>query len=390
MNKLLSVVVPTKNRYKYLKYLIQLVDSFHSDEIELVVQDNSDDNQEILDFLEIDKQKYPSVAYFYSDEYLSMSGNSDKAVLNSQGEYVCFIGDDDGICRDIIDCVHWMKANNIDALRSQKTGFVWGDSTSNKLNNSSACLIYDMPSCSYKELSAIDELKKILKRGFQTIDNIPVLYNGIVKRTILNNIYTIGNTFFPGGSPDISNGVALSFYVERFVLVNFPVVISGSSKMTGGGIYKIKGRSLPIEEVPFIDRRVVDNWESDIPRVWAGRLAWPESGIKGLKYVSQSRYIKCLNRNYMYAAFSIYYVQHFKLACKFAPNKFLFYYYLIVILISNALRVIINKLISVFCSSRYVGRYIIRDVPDIIVAEQTIYEINKNNRIDFQKIKKIK
>ena len=49
--KLLSIVVPTKDRYKYLKYLIELIASFNSDEVELVIQDNSEDNKEILDFL---------------------------------------------------------------------------------------------------------------------------------------------------------------------------------------------------------------------------------------------------------------------------------------------------------------------------------------------------
>ena len=49
--KLLSIVVPTKNRYYYLKYLIRLVDNLHSEEVELVIQDNSDYNNEFVEYL---------------------------------------------------------------------------------------------------------------------------------------------------------------------------------------------------------------------------------------------------------------------------------------------------------------------------------------------------
>ena len=49
MGSLLSVVVPTKDRYYYLKKLIDLVDSFgYGEELELVVQDNTAKYSEIL------------------------------------------------------------------------------------------------------------------------------------------------------------------------------------------------------------------------------------------------------------------------------------------------------------------------------------------------------
>ena len=50
-NPIISIVVPTKNRYKYLKQFIILVESFKDERIELFIQDNSDDNSEILEFL---------------------------------------------------------------------------------------------------------------------------------------------------------------------------------------------------------------------------------------------------------------------------------------------------------------------------------------------------
>jgi glycosyltransferase involved in cell wall biosynthesis len=373
MKPLLSVVVPTKNRYKYLKYLIDLIEDFKSNEIELVIQDNSDSNVEIIKFL--DEGHYQCVRYFHRSDKLSMSGNSNAAVLNSTGEYVCFIGDDDGVCRNIIECVRWMKANDIEALRSKRTSFVWGDSANkDKLNNTSECVIYDRPKLYYKYLDPMKELKKILKEGFQTIDFIPILYNGIVRRDVLDKVYKSGMTFFPGGSPDISNGVSLSFVTQKLVYVDFPVIISGMSKMTGGGVYNKKGRSLRLEEVDFIDKSVVENWEKDIPRIWAGRLAWPESGIKALRYMRHIELIETVNRNYMYASLAVYYRQHFKLAYKYAPSKVKFLSYLTSIFFVGGIRVVKNKIISSFNSDYYVGRLIARNITDILKAEEFLIE----------------
>lgn len=376
MRPIISIVVPTKNRYKYLKYLIELIDSFNSDDIELVIQDNTENNAGMVDFLNNLNSKV--VKYFYSKEKLSMSANADLAILHSTGEYICFIGDDDGVCRNIIDCVKWMKKNEIDALRCIRTEYIWSDSKNDNMhiNFSTSCLIYDKPKLYYKFLNPIDELNKILKKGFQTIDYIPVVYHGIVKREVLDKVFEIGHTFFPGGSPDISNGVALSFFTKKFVYVNFPVIITGTSKMTGGGIYKKKGRSVTLDQVEFIDQSVIKNWEKDIPKIWAGRLAWPESGIKALRYVNRTELIDNVNKNYMFAAFSIYYRQHFKIAFEYAPNKIYFGEYVFLILFSNGFRVLKNKIISLIFPNHFVGRLIKRNIFNILEAENFINAIN--------------
>lgn len=384
---LISIVVPTKNRYKYLKHLIVLINSFNSNIIELVIQDNSDSNEEILDFLE--KGVYPEVRYYYSTEKLSMSENSNLAILNSMGEYICFIGDDDGVCRNIIDCAKWMKLNDFEALRSVRTSFVWGDSNKRSINNISECVIYNDPLFSYVEINPMKELYRILKKGFQTLDFIPILYNGIVKKTLLQEIYKIGNTYFPGGSPDISNGVALSFLVKKMAYVNFPVVISGTSQMTGGGVYRKKGRTTELENVGFISQSVIDNWEHDIPRIWAGRLAWPESGIKSLRYMNHPELIDNLNRNYMYAAFAVYYRQHMKIAYRHAPDKILWYYYIVKIVLKNGFRVIMNKIESFFRHDRFVGKKVNRNIKNIESAENLLMGLMPNfNLEDIKREKK--
>ena len=83
---LLSFVVPTKNRYLYLYSLINQIASFNDERIELVIQDNSENNQEILEFLNLNK--YSFISYYWDNKSLTMTENSDLAVEHAKGEYV--------------------------------------------------------------------------------------------------------------------------------------------------------------------------------------------------------------------------------------------------------------------------------------------------------------
>lgn len=363
MSSLLSIVVPTKNRYFYLKHLVHLIDSFNSSDIELVIQDNSDDNTEILEFIAQNERKY--LKYFYSTEKLTMSGNSDLAVFHSTGEYVCFIGDDDGVCRNIVDSVKWMKENNIDALNTVGAYYYWGDYKKSMFKvDASRTAFCIRPQPSFRYADPIVELKKLMKKGFENRGSIPVLYTGIVKRQVLEEIYSIGRTYFPGGSPDMSNGVCLCFYAKKYAITNIPIIITGTSQHTGGGISDKKGNDLmPISDVGFISQNVIDNWEPNIPPLWCGKFAWTDSGIKALKYINRADFISNMNYDFMFALFVFYY-HKFKIAYKYTPNKIMLIYYIPTIFI--------NRLFS-FLKRRYLksSETIMRhNIKNICEAEQ--------------------
>ncbi len=292
MSYLLSIVVPTKNRYKYLKHLINMIEGFGSDEIELVIQDNSDENTEIESF--VNDHQISCLKYYYNGEKLTSIQNFDIAIKHAAGDYVCFIGDDDGVTRHIVECARWMNNNNIEAARSAKTYYNWPEVIPDGL------VTYETSGKVVEYLNPLLELKHVLNDGCQYLENIPVTYTGIVKREILESIYADYGTYFPGGaSADIANGVALCFYVKRYAKINIPIIITGTSKHTGGVINRNK--PLPFAEVPFISQSVEANWEGDLPQYWLGPLVWPESAIKSLRTMGKEPFILELNYNKMFA-----------------------------------------------------------------------------------------
>lgn len=285
---LLSIVVPTKDRYKYLIHLIQLIDSFNTNDIELVIQDNTNDNDLILSYLNNHYCEF--VKYFHTKELISVSENSTKAILNSSGEYVCFLGDDDGVLSSIVDVVRHMKDNSIDYLISLPTIYNWPDFYDPSIFNLTSSISYLKGSKEYIKINPAKQLKKSLLNGFDGLYQMPRVYQGVVSRCFLEKIREKTNTFFPGPSPDMANSVALSTLNGNFFLYDSPLFISGQCRSFGGGERLIATNKLKrIYEVQFLPINITDTWSKYIPTYWCADTIWPQSAIEALSAMD----VKC-------------------------------------------------------------------------------------------------
>ena len=379
MSYLLSIVVPTKNRYKYLKHLIKLVDNYDLNELELVIQDNSDDNEEIVEYLK-EFAHNENIKYYYSSDQLSQSGNSDRAILSSNGEYVCFIGDDDGVTKHIVDCVRFMKKENIDVLMNNIVSYHWPDYYSGSPLSYSGLITYDNYKNNITHINSKCVLDDIIDKGFINRGKLPLVYHGIVRRRLLDEIYKIGKTFFPGSSPDIANAVSLALTIDTFVYMDFPIVISGASKHHGGGIRAMKNRAAKIEDVPYLPKNAKENWEKNIPRVWTGETVWCESAIKALRYMNREELIKKVNFENMYAHFIAFHFPLRKLAYDLCPNKFKLFFLSSLIIIKRYFRAGI-KLIRSKIYGKVKSENMIGNVQDINTCVDILHE--KVSRFPF-------
>jgi glycosyltransferase involved in cell wall biosynthesis len=372
MKPLLSIVIPTKDRYKYLKHLLLLIDSFNYSEIEVIVQDNTENNKEIQEFLDLKSFQY--LKYYHNSKQLAVSKNCDLAIQNSSGEYVCMIGDDDGITRHIVDCVHWMSQNNVDVVVPSDITYHWPDFISSITGDISDTLFYKNFTKEVKITDPIMTLREIMEKGFINRGDLPLVYHGIVKREALDKIYLIGETYFPGPSPDIANGVALCFCINKYVRIDFPIIIGGASISHGGGIRKLKNKIADIEEIPFLPKNAKENWENNIPRVWTTETVWPESAIKALRYVGKEDLIDKINFEYLLATFIAFHFPLREMAIKLSKKKFKLFYYVANIALKRYFhgfkRLIMRKLFHISD-----GNIIIHNLNDIEQAQQFLLEI---------------
>lgn len=313
-NRLLSIIIPTKNRYATLFSVIDMILSFDlNDDIEIVIQDNSDDSSEALRYIS-DKSNYGNLKYFYEPSALSVVENCDLAVLNSSGEYVCFIGDDDGVMPYIVEVVEWMKLNDIKVLKAFKPSYYWPDQKSNYLSNdTSGILKYEGFNYSIKKINTKEALDFTLNKGGTSMKMLPCLYHGIVKRELLDAIFDKCDTYFPGPSPDMANAIALTKFIDEYTYVNFPVVISGKSAKSTGGQGVLHKHISSIEDVIHLPKDTVKYWSKEIPKYWTGPTIWAESVLKAMEHCEIDYSKNKLNYAYLNATLYVFNYENRKL-----------------------------------------------------------------------------
>jgi glycosyltransferase involved in cell wall biosynthesis len=299
MNYLLSIVVPTKNRYEYLKGLIVTFNSFNYENVELIIQDNSDENAEILNIINLMPCK--TIKYFYNKRQISMVENSELAIHNSTGEYVCFIGDDDCVSSQIVNLISWLKNKNIEACLCPMAKFNWSD------------MVYkyhQFPNLKYRkgkgfaeEINIENELDVCIKHGATSMGRLPKVYHGIVARKALDRIHDLAGSFFPGPSPDMANAIALCFVIKKCIYIDLPFIISGYSYKSGMGMGARRKHRGEIKDMSHLPSDTYEIWEKTIPKIWTGATIYAESTIKALKAMRQNEIINNFNFPYLYAYF---------------------------------------------------------------------------------------
>lgn len=382
MDYLISIVVPTKNRYPYLFKLMEVIDSFHSDVIELVIQDNNEDNTPILDFFKLNGKK-DYIVYDWHKEQMPIYLNSDLAVRNSSGEYVCFIGDDDGVSRYIVDCCKWMQKNKIDVVYPDGYYYYWPDGLASERYKGS--MRWSEMECKMVIRDSQFELKKLLNEGITTDGTLPRLYHGIVKRNVLDRVWNKCGSYFPGASPDISNGVALSFVVDKFATIQFPICYSGASKSRGGGAVAMKHQgTTDFKSLPFLPDNIEEIWYKRVPKVWTAPTIYCESAIESMRNMGHEELIDKID----FEKFYVYFVAHFSyfqsLAYCLTSNKvslFLRSKWIVVKKYWNGgIRVFKRKILHMNPVSEYT---LIHNLDDIAAANRFVEKQCEGNKIEF-------
>ncbi|MBC8643932.1 glycosyltransferase family 2 protein [Flavobacterium lindanitolerans] len=121
---ILSVIIPTRNRETYAYMSVMHILQTTDDDVQVVIQDNSDTNSLINKF---ENNEFRNrIKYNYSEGVLSFVDNFSKGVEGADGEYICMIGDDDGINPEIVEVVRWAKENGIEAITPEiRLNYIW-------------------------------------------------------------------------------------------------------------------------------------------------------------------------------------------------------------------------------------------------------------------------
>lgn len=298
---LLSIIIPTKNRYNTLLPVLQaLLNHIQGDDYEIVVQDNStvdvEGGQKAIKALGNDR-----IAYYFSEDALSVTDNTNLAISNSIGDYLTFIGDDDLVSPYILEVVQIMVEKEIDCLISTRGNYYWPDVVMAKeyaYHYPASLFCPRQPSFDVEMKHCDEEMDKVLHDGGVNTLMLPTLYHGIVKRNVMDAVFERFGTYVPGASPDISLSTALCCVMSTYGYMNYPVTITGASKNSAAGMGARRAHVARIEEVPWLPKQLVSTWDSRIPRVWTGTTIYAQSILEVFQRIGLSKSVNFAN---MYA-----------------------------------------------------------------------------------------
>ncbi|MEI6610748.1 MAG: glycosyltransferase [Deltaproteobacteria bacterium] len=219
LKPILSILIATKNRVPYCINAIETILKFEDLDFELIVQDNTD-TLELFEYVQ-NKISDKRFKYNYTPPPFSSIDNFNAVIAMASGEYLCLIGDDDGINPEIFKLTRWTSQNNIDAIVPGLNAIYWWPTACEaieRLRTTNGLIEISSISGSIKEVNTSKEIIKLMKNGGNYLElNMPKLYHGIVKKEFMDKIKEHTGHYVGGLSPDIYTAVALTSFIKKII-----------------------------------------------------------------------------------------------------------------------------------------------------------------------------
>ena len=307
---ILSIIIPTKNRAQYVGPNVRSLLKCQAADFEVVVQDNSGNNQ-----TEAAIAQYvgdPRLRYHHCTDQLSMSDNFTKGLEAASGEYIAFLGDDDGVNPELVAAVRWAKAEALEALVGcSAASYLWPDvifTIYGGLLSSALCIRPFSGAVTYPDPET--ETHRCARTAGYSFGRLPKAYHGAVRRDCLEKILQKASTYFPGPTPDMASAIALANIVKRYAYIDYPLFIPGTGRGSGGGVGTEKKHDWSLESVPWFSRRAIKLWSDLVPRFCCGTTLWAEDVVQALRAMGRDDVLKHFNAVFLYARCAVFNRHH--------------------------------------------------------------------------------
>lgn len=312
LSPVLSIIIPTRNRAKYAISCIRSVLSISSSQLELIVQDNSD-NAELKTFLNSNICD-SRMRYNHTWERLDAIENFNKAAEMATGEYVTFLGDDDGVNPEIVNATLWAKEQDFDALvPTRPFHYNWPDISFRLYGKKFSGMLTIKPFTSNVTFPDVEqEMRKCAKAAGSNFlsSSLPKIYYGIVRRSCVEQVRKMTGTYFPGLSPDLAGTMAVANFTKRICRIDYPLFLPGSSGESGAG-WGAAGRHIgQLEDFPHLPKYYVRNWSNLVPRFFSGSTIWGEDIVQALKATGREDILRDFNVPRLHAQCAVFHPEN--------------------------------------------------------------------------------
>ncbi len=301
MKYLLSIIIPTKNRSYYCLFAIRQIVALGLQNVEICIQDNSDTDElrEGIEALGIS-----DIVYHYHPGILSFVDNFNEAVSLAHGDYLCMIGDDDGILPSVLLLVEEMEKQEADAaIPALNYVYFWPNEQKIVSNGENGVMISHLSNGPKRKegwvVNSTSALNKLLNNGIQhyTSLDMPRLYHGIVKRDSINRIKETVGHYFGGLTPDMYMSAALSFVCTKVIRVGYSVTISGICPSSGSSDSATGKHTGELKQAPHFRGHKSYQWDALVPQFYSVDTIWADTLFHAIRDFKKDYLIDFFNKS---------------------------------------------------------------------------------------------
>lgn len=224
-----SLVIPTLRRPDTLAHALStLLGQTHGD-FEIIVQNNGRDPEtEAV----VRASRDGRVRHFSSDTTLAFTQNWEAALDNARGDFVTFVGDDDGLFPDACAvAAEIFDRNPIDIVSWQPFCYYWPGYLHPELRNR---LVAFVDEDFHVQLTSSEEHLRRFYRFAVDYSRLPMIYNSFVGRSVIERAKKTMGQYFLGLAPDLTSGIVNAAHTAQFGVVSRALSIAGLSHHSTG------------------------------------------------------------------------------------------------------------------------------------------------------------
>jgi glycosyltransferase involved in cell wall biosynthesis len=226
-----SLIVPTRERLDTLRHCLQTITSQVYENLEIIVSDNAstDGTRKYVESI-----SDPRIRYINTGQRVGMSQNWEFALQHATGEWVSFLGDDDGLMPNCFEKINSLiLQTQAKAIRTRACSYIWPNAQPHDHH-----LAMNIP---LGKRHSVRESRfwvdKVLA-GSGNYSELPMIYNGgFVQKDILDQFAQKHGQVFFSRIPDVYSGLLIAHMIDEYIYSTEPVVINGTSASSTGFSY---------------------------------------------------------------------------------------------------------------------------------------------------------
>ncbi|MEX1037197.1 MAG: glycosyltransferase [Sneathiella sp.] len=227
----ISIVIPTRNRSEFLKYCLETCLAASDPDIEVVVSDNNSIDETRAVVAEFTDQR---LTYVNPGADLSMRQNFEFALSHATGDYVIFIGDDDGVVPNGIATLRYLiNKFHPDIITWRHITYIWPHIEPAPTEGVLKFRYRDFCGPVYK-LDPKQILLDFYRARITSYRDGANIYHGCVSRAVIDKIKSKGGEYFQGQIPDVNTALSNLTAASNLLWVRNPVTIAGAGEKSNG------------------------------------------------------------------------------------------------------------------------------------------------------------